>query len=77
MLTPLKLTLSNLGAERDVEAAHFPPAVRADGGAHAVRLTPTIYVDASDFRFDDAKDFFGFAPGKWVGLKNVGAVRVR
>ena len=75
VLRPLKLTLANLDAERDVEAPHFPPAVRADGGAHAA-------AHAHDLRRRERLPVRGregllrLRAGKWVGLKNVGAVRV-
>ncbi|KAL3960571.1 hypothetical protein ACCO45_005688 [Purpureocillium lilacinum] len=39
-------------------------------GHHTVKFTPTIYIDRSDFREEDNKDFFRLAPGKTVGLLN-------
>ena len=54
-----------------------PSLVTPSLSRHSVTLSsPGRYIDASDWRADDAADFFGFAPGKWVGLKYVGPVRV-
>lgn len=38
----------------------FAPEV----GSHKIWLTKTLYIDASDFRREDSKDYFGLAPGK-------------
>ncbi|KAG9251877.1 glutaminyl-tRNA synthetase [Emericellopsis atlantica] len=40
-------------------------------GSHIVKFTPTIYIDRSDFREEDSKDYFRLAPNKSVGLLNV------
>jgi glutaminyl-tRNA synthetase len=37
-------------------------------GSHKIRLTKTVYIDRSDFREVDSKDYFRLAPGKTVGL---------
>ena len=37
-------------------------------GSHKVKLTKTVYIDRSDFREVDSKDYFRLAPGKSVGL---------
>ncbi|CAM9553486.1 unnamed protein product [Pylaiella littoralis] len=66
-LSPVKVTLTNLEETREVEALDVPFAPEA--GSHKIRLTKTLYIDASDFRREDSKDYFGLAPGKMVGLK--------
>jgi glutaminyl-tRNA synthetase len=38
-------------------------------GSHTITLTPTIYIDASDFRLDDSAQYYGLALNKAVGLK--------
>ncbi|EEY22359.1 glutaminyl-tRNA synthetase [Verticillium alfalfae VaMs.102] len=38
--------------------------------SHTVKFTSTIYIDRSDFREVDSKDYFRLAPGKTVGLMN-------
>ena len=40
-------------------------------GSHVVPFTKTIYIDRSDFREVDSKDYFRLAPGKAVGLLKV------
>ncbi|KAI6782758.1 glutaminyl-tRNA synthetase [Emericellopsis cladophorae] len=40
-------------------------------GSHIVKFTSTIYIDRSDFREEDSKDYFRLAPNKSVGLLNV------
>lgn len=37
-------------------------------GTHTLRLTPTVYVDRSDFREVADENFFRLAPGRTVGL---------
>ncbi|KAI0129620.1 tRNA synthetases class I, catalytic domain-containing protein [Xylariales sp. AK1849] len=37
-------------------------------GSHKLRLTRKVYIDRSDFRQVDSKDYFRLAPGKTVGL---------
>lgn len=37
-------------------------------GSHKVKFTKTVYIDRSDFREEDSKDYFRLAPGKSVGL---------
>mmetsp|Transcript_25562 Transcript_25562/g.29497 ORF Transcript_25562/g.29497 Transcript_25562/m.29497 type:complete len:687 (-) Transcript_25562:103-2163(-) len=41
-------------------------------GSHTVKLTPTFYIDTSDFRMKDDKTYYGLAPNKAVGLKYYG-----
>ena len=40
-------------------------------GSHVVPFTKTVYIDRSDFREVDSKDYFRLAPGKAVGLLKV------
>ena len=40
-------------------------------GSHKVPFTRTVYIDRSDFREVDSKDYFRLAPGKAVGLLKV------
>ena len=40
-------------------------------GNHIVPFTKTVYIDRSDFREVDSKDYFRLAPGKAVGLLKV------
>lgn len=45
-------------------------------GTHTLRLTPTVYVDRSDFREVADEDFFRLAPGRTVGLLGFPGVHV-
>lgn len=40
-------------------------------GSHKVKLTKTVYIERSDFREVDSKEYFRLAPGKSVGLLQV------
>lgn len=40
-------------------------------GTHKLIFTPTVYIDRSDFREVDSKDYFRLAPNKTVGLLQV------
>ena len=43
----------------------------ASMGDHKIKFTETVYIDRSDFRETDSKDYFRLAPGKTVGLLQV------
>ncbi|CAM9417946.1 unnamed protein product [Laminaria digitata] len=66
-LSPIKVTLTNLTESLEFEALDVPFA--PERGSHKVKLTPTLFIDASDFRRKDSSDYFGLAPGKMVALK--------
>lgn len=40
-------------------------------GSHKIKLTKTVYIERSDFREVDSKEYFRLAPGKSVGLLHV------
>ncbi|KEY66648.1 hypothetical protein S7711_01942 [Stachybotrys chartarum IBT 7711] len=67
VLDPVPLVIEDAEAV-DVELPFSPKDPKM--GSHKVRFTPTIYIDRSDFREEDSKDFFRLAPGKTVGLLN-------
>jgi glutaminyl-tRNA synthetase len=48
----------------------FLPKIPAMG-SHKVKLTKTVYIERSDFREADSKEYFRLAPGKTVGLLQV------
>ncbi|KAH8159683.1 hypothetical protein CIB48_g8567 [Xylaria polymorpha] len=50
--------------EVDVPFSPKNPAM----GSHKLKFTPTVYIDRSDFREVDSKDYFRLAPNKTVGL---------
>ena len=71
-LDPVLVTLTNFDDEASKSSMTFEvenSPTDASLGTHSVTLTPTLYIDASDFRKVDEKEYFGLAPNKAVGLK--------
>ncbi|KUL82199.1 hypothetical protein ZTR_10178 [Talaromyces verruculosus] len=70
VLDPLPVIIEDAdtleSSQRDLTIP-FSPKIPAFG-THALRLTSTVYIDRSDFREVDSKDYFRLAPGKTVGL---------
>ena len=77
VLDPVKVIIENVPENyaHSATAPYFPKD--PSKGGYPITLTKEIYVDKCDVRLEDSKDFFGFAPGKLVGLKYVFAVRVK
>lgn len=71
LLDPIPLTIDNLPDDyaEDIELPFSPKDPTF--GTHIVPFTKTVYIDRSDFRETDSKDFFRLAPGKSVGLLKV------
>ncbi|KAK3361153.1 tRNA synthetases class I, catalytic domain-containing protein [Lasiosphaeria ovina] len=46
----------------------FSPKAQSAMGDHKIKFTKTVYIDRSDFREVDSKDYFRLAPSKTVGL---------
>ncbi|KAL9010371.1 MAG: hypothetical protein Q9173_004682 [Seirophora scorigena] len=71
VLDPVPVTIDNLPPDyiEDIELPFSPKD--PSFGTHTVPFTQTIYIDRSDFRPVDSKDFFRLAPGKSVGLLKV------
>ncbi|KAL8723359.1 MAG: hypothetical protein Q9225_000342 [Loekoesia sp. 1 TL-2023] len=71
VLDPIPVIIDNLPDDyaEDIELPFSPkdPAF----GTHTVPFTKIVYIDRSDFREVDSKDFFRLAPGKSVGLLKV------
>lgn len=69
VLDPIKVTLTNYpaGKVEQLHAPNFPPP--EDKATHKMSFSRVVYIDRSDFREQDSKDFFGLAPGKEVFLK--------
>ncbi|OAQ62199.1 glutaminyl-tRNA synthetase [Pochonia chlamydosporia 170] len=67
VLDPVRLVIED-AEPVDVELPFSPKDPKM--GSHTIRFTPTIYIDRSDFREEDSKDYFRLAPGKTVGLLN-------
>ncbi|KAK4174533.1 tRNA synthetases class I, catalytic domain-containing protein [Triangularia setosa] len=68
VLDPVPVVIEN---EDDFEGTEltipFSPKTPAMGD-HKIKFSRTVYIDRSDFREVDSKDYFRLAPGKTVGL---------
>src|SRR5690606_9220194 len=70
-LDPLPVTIENLPEDYH-ESITLPFSTKNPKmGDHTVPFTRTVYIDRSDFREEDSKDYFRLAPGKTVGLFKV------
>ncbi|EPS43481.1 hypothetical protein H072_2511 [Dactylellina haptotyla CBS 200.50] len=71
ILDPILVTLENLpeGYYEEVSVPFKPNDAKM--GEHMVAFTNKFYIDRSDFREEDSKDYFRMAPGKSVGLLKV------
>jgi glutaminyl-tRNA synthetase len=67
VLDPIPLVIED-AEDVDLELPFSPKDPKM--GSHKVRFTKTVYIDRSDFREVDSKDYFRLAPGKSVGLLN-------
>lgn len=65
VLDPIPVVIE--GAEEAEVDVPFSPKV-PEMGSHKIKFTPTVYIDRSDFREVDSKDYFRLAPNKTVGL---------
>ncbi|KAI1340345.1 glutaminyl-tRNA synthetase-like protein [Xylariaceae sp. FL0016] len=68
VLDPIPVVIED-AEELELEAP-FSPKVPSMG-SHKINFTPTVYIDRSDFREVDSKDYFRLAPNKTVGLLQV------
>jgi glutaminyl-tRNA synthetase len=69
VLDPIPVTITNHpgdARELPVECPLHPKHL--ERGSRALRLTRTVYVERSDFREEDDKNFYGLAPNKAVRL---------
>ncbi|GMF26678.1 unnamed protein product [Phytophthora lilii] len=76
VLDPVEVVIENFGDAPDKNALSlrvpdYPQDVDRDGGNayHQVQLTQKLFLDRSDVRAEDSKDFYGVAPNKQVRLK--------
>ena len=71
VLDPIPVIIDNLPDDH-MEEVEMPFAPKDPAmGSHMLPFTKTVYIDRSDFREVDSKDFFRMAPGKSVGLLKV------
>lgn len=67
VLDPIPLIIEDA---EDMEL-DVPFSKNAAMGSHKLKFTKTVYIERSDFREDDDKNYFRLAPGKTVGLLHV------
>ncbi|NP_001079979.1 glutaminyl-tRNA synthetase 1 S homeolog [Xenopus laevis] len=74
VLEPLKVTITNLPAEKaiDVSVPNFP--ADESKGFHVVPFSSTIYIEQSDFREVMEKGYKRLTPDQPVGLRHAGYV---
>lgn len=70
VLDPIPVIIDNLSDDY-VEEVEVPFGKDPAMGTHMVPFTKTVYIDRSDFREVDSKDYFRLAPGKATGLLKV------
>lgn len=70
ILDPIEVIIDDLPNDY-LEEVDVPFGKDPSIGTHKVPFTKTVYIDRSDFREVDSKDFFRLAPGKSVGLLRV------
>ncbi|KAJ3692027.1 hypothetical protein LUZ60_012377 [Juncus effusus] len=72
VLNPIKVVITNLeeGKVMDLDAKMWPDAPSDDASSYyKVPFTNVVYIEHSDFRLKDSKDYYGLAPGKTVLLR--------
>ncbi|XP_039055174.1 glutamine--tRNA ligase, cytoplasmic-like [Hibiscus syriacus] len=72
VLHPLKVVITNLesGSVLDLDAKKWPDAQEDDTSAfYKVPFSNVVYIEHSDFRMKDSKDYYGLAPGKSALLR--------
>lgn len=68
VLDPIAVVIED-AEEMDLDIPFSPK--NSAMGSHKIKLTKTVYIDRSDFREVDSKDYFRLAPGKSVGLLQI------
>lgn len=72
-LEPIKVVITNFAEEANkAETMTFAVAnspTNESLGSHTITFTEVIYIDSSDFRMVDSKEYYGLAPNKAVGVK--------
>ncbi|KAG0604844.1 hypothetical protein M758_9G012600 [Ceratodon purpureus] len=68
VLNPLKVIVTNLkdNEVEELEAKIWPDARE---GSYKVAFSKVLYIESTDFRLEDSKDYYGLAPGKSVLLR--------
>lgn len=75
VLRPIKVTIVSGFSDEAGAVVQVPDFPQKSGSTtHPLALTPTFFMDASDYKDEDSADYFGLAPQKWVGLKYSGCI---
>ncbi|KAI3453042.1 hypothetical protein Pfo_009705 [Paulownia fortunei] len=71
VLNPLKVVITNMDASiMDLDAKKWPDAPADDASSfYKVPFSKVVYIEQSDFRMKDSKDYYGLAPRKSVLLR--------
>lgn len=72
VLSPLKVVITNLeaGSVMDLDAKKWPDAQTDDSSSlYKVPFSKVVYIERTDFRMKDSKDYYGLAPGKSILLR--------
>ncbi|KAJ0820487.1 putative glutamine--tRNA ligase [Helianthus annuus] len=72
VLQPLKVVITNLEPNSviDLDAKKWPDAPNDDASSYyKVPFSNVVYIEQTDFRMKDSKDYYGLAPGKTVLLR--------
>lgn len=71
VLEPVRVIIEDAEDTDETEVTIPFSTKNPEMGDHKIKFTPKeIYIDRSDFREVDSKDYFRLAPGKTVGLLN-------
>ncbi|KAI5677563.1 hypothetical protein M9H77_08513 [Catharanthus roseus] len=72
VLNPLKVVITNLeaGSVMDLDAKKWPDAqTDVASSVYKVPFSNVVFIERTDFRMKDSKDYYGLAPGKSVLLR--------
>ena len=75
VIEPLKIVLKNLDKDIELDTYLFP-RLKEKGGIRKVTLSKVIYIDKTDFKEEEDKDFYGLTPKQEVGIKYGGIIKV-
>jgi glutaminyl-tRNA synthetase len=77
VIDPVKLIIQDMTADETIplEAPVFPNK-KDSKETYNLNLTRVVYMDRSDIRETDSKDFYGVTPGKTVRLKYGPAIKI-
>ncbi|KAF3326911.1 glutamine--tRNA ligase-like protein [Carex littledalei] len=78
VLHPLKVVITNMDKESIIylDARMWPHASADDASLYyKVPFTRVVYIENSDFRLKDSKDYYGLAPGKSIMLRYAFPIR--